>query len=406
MITRRASLMAVAAPQQRKVEREVFLRSPGKGVAVMSMAYYTKKSGGEMTSIEERWSRSDTIDVAFIRRSSDYGKTWSTSIERRTGEKTAAGMMRRHLRGGWVDPRTGRLIEYWLEGVLPNDDPLEGLRQWRIYYSVNGGPTHQMIHKGAQYDERHWLPDVVTGQNCAMIGERTCLPIARKDGAILWPLAISPKTADGKLYNPGGGYTYHNTGVVISKWRGDKLEFEMGQPIIADPVRTTRGLDEAVIAHLSKDRLILIMRGSNDRKPELPSWRWISTSSDGGYTWTSPTPWTFNDKSTFYSPSACSQLINHSDGKIYWIGNITPENPRGNRPRYPLVIGEVDQDTGLLIRGSLRTVDDKAPNEDPILTLSNFYAREDRQTKGIAVHMTRLFALPNGWEGDAFLYRL
>ena len=117
-------------------------------------------------------------------------------------------------------------------------------------------------------------------------------------------------------------------------------------------------------------------------------------------------PWTYHDKSSFYSPSSCSQLINHSDGKLYWLGNITPTNPRGNRPRYPFVIGEVDRESGLLIRDSVRTVDDKTPEDDPLLTLSNFYAREDRQTKGIAIHMTRLFALPSGWKGDAMLYKL
>jgi hypothetical protein len=39
-----------------------------------------------------------------------------------------------------------------------------------------------------------------------------------------------------------------------------------------------------------------------------------------------------------------------------------------------------------------------------VLSLSNFYAREDRRTRGIAVHMTRLFARPGGWAGDAYLH--
>ena len=370
------------------------------------MAYYAKKTGGDMISIEERWSRSDTIDVAYFRRSSDYGRTWTAPVERKTGEKTPAGMLRRHLRGGWVDPHSGRLIEFWLEGVLPNDDPLEGLRQWRIYYSVDGGAARQVVHKGSEFDARHWLPDVITGQNCAMIGDHTCQPISMMDGSILWPVVISPKTADGKLYNPGGGYTYHDAAVLISRWKGPALEFEMGTALKADPSRTTRGFDEPTLGHLSRNRLIMVLRGSNDRKPELPGWRWVSTSRDGGRSWSEAVPWTYHDKTSFYSPSACSQLINHSDGKLYWLGNITAQNPRGNRPRYPFVIGEVDRESGLLVRDSLRTVDDKRAEDDPILTLSNFYAREDRLTKGIAVHMTRLFAQQDGWEGDAMLYML
>jgi hypothetical protein len=85
------------------------------------------------------------------------------------------------------------------------------------------------------------------------------------------------------------------------------------------------------------------------------------------------------------------------------VGNITPENPRGTRPRYPVVIGEVDRRTGLLKHASVRRVDTLQEGEDPVLPLSNFYAREDRRTRDIAVHMTRLFAKPGGWAGDAYL---
>jgi hypothetical protein len=66
----------------------------------------------------------------------------------------------------------------------------------------------------------------------------------------------------------------------------------------------------------------------------------------------------------------------------------------------------VDRANGRLIRATIRVVDDKQPEDNPLLTLSNFYAREDRETKEIALHMTRLFALSTGWVGDAFLYRI
>ena len=71
-----------------------------------------------------------------------------------------------------------------------------------------------------------------------------------------------------------------------------------------------------------------------------------------------------------------------------------------------IVIGEVDQQSGKLLKDSLRVVDDKKPEEDPILSLSNFFAREDRQTKEVVIHMTRWFPYSNGWEGDAYLYRI
>jgi hypothetical protein len=87
-------------------------------------------------------------------------------------------MLRRHPRAAWVDPRNGRLVEFWVEGVLPSDDPLEGLRQWNIYYTVDGGPSHQVIHRGAEFGPRHPLPGVWTGKNSVMIGDMPGRPIA------------------------------------------------------------------------------------------------------------------------------------------------------------------------------------------------------------------------------------
>ena len=66
----------------------------------------------------------------------------------------------------------------------------------------------------------------------------------------------------------------------------------------------------------------------------------------------------------------------------------------------------MDQSTGLLKKESLRKIDDRQPGEDEVLMLSNFYAREDRVTREIVLHMSRLFPLATGWAGDAFDYRI
>lgn len=365
-----------------------------------------------MLSIEQRWSRSDTVDVAYIRRSADHGRTWSEPSEVRTGERRPEGMLRRHPRGGFADPNTGRYIEFWTEGILPSDDPLEGLRQWRIHYRISNdggrsfGPSRALIHDGPEFDANHPLPGVWIGKNCAMLGDMSCVPVAAPDGRILLPIQMSPLGSDGQLYNPTGGYTYTDAALLIGRWKGDRLTWEMSDRIKGDPARSTRGMVEPTIAILADGRLLMVLRGSNDKRPELPALRWISLSRDGGRRWTEPQPWTYDDGDRFFSPSACSQLLRHSSGRLFWLGNITPENPRGNRPRYPFVAGEVDRNTGFLIRSSVRVVDTLASGEDPVLSLSNFYAREDRRTREIIVHMTRLFANPGAWAGDAYLYRI
>ena len=239
-----------------------------------------------------------------------------------------------------------------------------------------------------------------------MMGDLASRPLAMPDGSFLLPIEISPAGEDGKLLNPGGGYTWHESAVLHARWNGQKLEWEMSDVLRGDPERSTRGVCEPTIARLAKNRLMMVMRGSNDRKPELTSVRWVSYSDDGGWTWTRPAPWTYSDGSPLLSPSSCSQLLEHSSGRLFWLGNLSSANPRGNRPRYPFWIGEVDRGPGLLIRGRTTILDDLAPGEDPVLSLSNFYAREDRQTREICIHMTRLFALEKAWRGDADVDRV
>src|SRR5689334_16955441 len=396
-MTRRTFLAGSAAALHagERVRREVFLRSPGPGIAVMCDAYYTKASGGDMMSIEHRYSRSDTIDVSYYRYSKDNGRTWTPPVERRTGEKRAGGMLRKHPRACFVDKGTGRFVEFWVEGILPHDDPLEGMQQWNVFYRVDGGEPRQVIHQGAEFGPTHPLPDVWTGKNCVMLGDVASVPITAKDGTILVPAITTPLGPDGKLYNPTGGYTYTDGLVLRGRWSGKRLVWRAGERILGDPARVTRGMDEPTIETLPDGRLILVLRGSNDKNPSLPAYRWVSYSKDGGEHWTRPEPWTYDDGEPFFSPSACSQLVRHSNGKLYWVGHITPVNPRGNRPRYPLYLAEVDQQSGRVFRKSLVKIDDRQPGEDEGLIIYSIYGREDRETHELAVHASRLF-LPKG----------
>ena len=326
---------------------------------------------------------------------------------------------RRHPRGGFVDPLTGHYLTVWTEGILPNDEPLEGMRHWTLHYAVSedGGKTQtvnaQIIHEGAEYDAVHHLPGVTVGRNCVMMGDLGERPLTRSDGVILVPVQSSPAGPDGDYYNPGSGLTYTDCLLLMGRWRPDgRLAWTASQRVVGDPSRTTRGMVEPTLAELEDGRILMVMRGSNDAHTEWPGYRWHVFSADGGATWTTPEPWTYTDGELFYSPSSCSQLIPWHDGRLFWMGNISATNPRGNSPRYPLILGEVSLRTGLLIRDSVSIIDDRREGEHERLTLSNFYAREDRETGHLLLHMTRLFAtafLPDGkpnWTADALLYRI
>lgn len=399
-MTRRGLLALSATPifATERVRREVFVRSPGKGVAVFAHAWYARPAGLDLISIEQRFTRSDTVDVAYYRRSRDNGRTWSAPVEQKTGERRPEGMFRRQPRTIYADPKSGRTIEFWVEGILPTDDPLEGMRQWNIRYRT-GGAESQLIHEGAEFNARHPLPGVYTGRTCVMLGDVSSVPITLPDGTILLPAIVTP--LEGNL---GGGYTYTDALVLHGRWHGTRLLWRAGDPVKGDPARSTRGMDEPTLALLPGGRLLMVMRGSNDRKPNLPGYRWFSTSTDGGWRWTAPAPWTYTDGSPFYSPSAASQLLRHSNGRLYWLGHITAANPRGNRPRYPFCVAEVDPSSGLLLRDSVLPIADRLPSEPENLAITGAYSREDRETHEIVVHMTPMVSGSDGFAGDAVRY--
>ena len=398
----------------RVTDRQAFVPSPAPGTGVMGGSYYTEKEGGRLVSIHSYTSRSDTVDAAFVRTSQDNGRTWSGETPWEMKFDHADGTGRRHPRGGYVDPVSGRYISVWTEGVLPSDDPLEGLRNWALHYSisVDGGRTQavdeQIIHEGDGFDAVHHLPGVTKGGNCVMIGDLGQRPLTRSDGVILIPVQSSPAEPDGAYLNPGAGYTYTDCMLLMGTWNGERLSWTCSERILGDPARSTRGLVEPTIAELDDGSILMIMRGSNDVLPELPAHKWMTRSFDGGQSWIAAEPWTYDDGFAFHSPSSCSQLIPYSDGKLLWMGNLNEQNSKGNRPRYPIVLGEVDRSTGLLLRETVTNIDDRREGENEQMTLSNFYTREDRDTGDLLLHMPRFFVgdPDTGFTADLLLQRI
>lgn len=398
------------------VRRELFLPAQ-PGVTVLATSRYMRRDGLELCSRHSHMTRSDTSDRVFVRASSDNGRNWSEPQEVTTVEKRGAATFRRSATGSIVDPKTGALVKFGNQGLFTDDSPLGRLRGYAIRYGVSpdGGRTwtvdEPVIQHGAEFSADHPLPGVWRGKNCAYIGDTTCTPIALADGTLLQPIQLVPMGDDGKFYNPAGGYTYTHAAVLRGRWKtAGRLEWEMSSVVMGDPARSTRGMIEPTVAELRGGRLLMVLRGSNEKKPEVAGGRWVAFSADAGKTWSAPRYWTYNDGERFYSPSACSQLLAHSSGKLFWVGNITPTNPAGNRPRYPLVLGEVDSGSGLLRRETVTTIDDRGPGDGELLALSNFFAREDRETGEVVLHLTRQgvksTARKPDFTAEAYLYRI
>jgi len=399
------------------IRRELFIQAPPH-VSVHASCYYTERTGPRVLSIHQYMSRSDTIDVAYFRYSADNGRTWANQNEVRTLEMRPDGKRRRAPRGCVVDPVTGRFVYFWCEGTLPTDDPLEGMWRWTVYHSISedGGfnwyDSGEIIQNGPEFTAKHPLPGIWTGQNAIMIGDVASKPIVLSDGTFLVPVITTLIGPDGKYFNPGGGYTYTVAGVLRGRWAPDgrHLQWELSQPVETDPALTTRGTDEPTVAELPDGRVLMVIRGSNDGKPWLPGYRWVSYSSDQGRTWTKMKPWTYANGENFYSPSASSQLTVHSSGRIFWVGNISKTNTHGNNPRYPFIVGEVDRRTGLLQKETVRVVDDRGPGDSVKLALASPQVREDRETGELVVNLTRWGALSTDtvyeWTANAYLYHI
>ena len=160
-------------------------------------------------------------------------------------------------------------------------------------------------------------------------------------------------------------------------------------------------LMEPEAAELENGDVFVVWRGSDT--PETPGRKWFSLSTDGGRTLGPVRELAYDDGSRFYSPSSYHRMIRHGvTGRLYWIGNVCAEPPRGNSPRYPLVIAEVDEILPALKRGTVSAIDDRRPGQGPEVQYSNFSLLEDRETHELELYLTDYGADP----ADCHRYRL
>lgn len=401
----------------RLTAREVFWKAVKPGALIYGDSFYTRPAGLEKMCRRAVETKSDLIDAFEYGFSSDNGRTWSPLLEAKVYERLPdGGTVRRHIMPGFVDPPTGRLLTLYNEARMANDDPIgDGMTQTFLKYrvSLDGGRTDAVDERIVQrgHTPERPLRGVTVGRNAVMLGDCGSETVRTRGGRLLVPVQVCPVGPDGNYVNPGGGYSYHEAAVLIGRWLeggpDPRIEWDLSPYIANDPAKSTRGAVEPTIAQADDGRVLMCLRGSNDVKPHLPGYRWWTVSHDEGDSWEPVRPWTYDDGTPFFSPSSMSQLLRHSSGRLYWLGNISESNPRGNSPRYPLVIGSVDPSSLLLRKEGLFVVDTRAAGEAEGMTLSNFHAHEDRATGDILLHMSRWMTRgPDDWTTDALLYRI
>lgn len=210
-------------------------------------------------------------------------------------------------------------------------------------------------------------------------------------------------------------------GLIIARGVFNKqtelYDFTFSRPIILSDLQSSRGIDEPTIAELEDGKILIVMRGSNMQEPAwntrilkgAPAVKWFVYSTDGGKTFTPPAPWYFDDGEIVYSSATISELFRlKKNGKLYWVGNITGYASRGNWPRWPLYICEVDEKEGTLKKDTLTMIDTRREGETWNMQLSNFWIMEDRETGKVEISLTKVgqFDAQKPFYGEGWLYEL
>lgn len=262
--------------------------------------------------------------------------------------------------------------------------------------STDGGKTYSkfrlLVVEGHTTD--HPMPGVALGRN----GYTTPFtsPILKSAGGeILVPVNLHPwDKQHQRIYNPADAFLFGDSGVLIGKWNreANDLIWSFGNWLRIDHNRSTRGLFEPSLAELDGgERYVMVARGSNYRRTELPSFAWVSFSTDRCRTWSVPEPFRYSDGTPFYVPASCSTLYRSAQSRnLYWIGNLTHINPKGNHPRNPLVIGQVSENPFGLIKNTVLEIDRWHPgSEGPLAQLSNFKVLTHEKKDEIVITLTR-----------------
>ncbi len=280
------------------------------------------------------------------------------------------------------------------------DDTAAGFIDYKLWYrvSTDGGNTYgeekPIVEEGDDYSPMHPLKYVWIGKNGYCYA---AIPpfLKMSNGEILLPIYHAPLDENGSYYNPLGAFTFTYVAALIGRWNdaGDDVIWNVSDEVRLTGEQSSRGANECAVIELSKPgHILLVIRGSNqnDKTGKIPPVKWKTLSTDYGRTWSECTPFTYTDGAEFMSPSACSAFIRSSKtGKVYWVGNISRTLPRGNSPRYPLIIGELDEETLSLRKQTATIIDDRLATDPTDMQLSNFGIVEDPGTGHIVLYMSR-----------------
>ena len=402
-----------------QVTREVYREHPRPKTAAMVSVHYVGP-GLLREESHSTMASSDTPEKPTRRWSRDNGRSWS--------EYESLPELVTHVKGVRVfwgplpqlyDAKRDAIVSIWLRQTK-----LRGLYHNQIFSRLSrdlartwSEPRQIVYEPGASFDPENPFEPEWLGNNQAYFGNN----IIRHSNGTLIHVAASvniPKEAPDP--NPKGISVWAapadarciGSVCFIGRWdnQRDDYRWTAGKPVWVSRSISSRGLAEPEVVELKDGRVLVVWRTSNvGLDPnDVPGHKFFSVSADGGRTLDQPKPWTYDDGTAFFSPSSFHRIIRHSvTGRLYWVGNISPDPTRGNSPRYPLIVAEVDETIPAIRRDTVTVVDDRREGDGARLQLSNFSLLEDREDHSVEIYLTRLGEDPGDfWRADAYKYTL
>lgn len=393
------------------VRKELYRKHPRPQAAARASRNYVGPNL-ELREVQSLEILDDVGEDFSARWSTDNGRTWSTPEPLQASNNV-------DYRGVTVweggtaatyDPTSRRLVQIWLRQIK-HAGLYHCFSYWRTSTDLGrtwSEPVLLRYENGDEFDPRNPLNESFLNHNEGYPGNNV---LVHSSGVLIHCLAHANAKGDPKnnqrVWRMGSR-------LMIGRWQLSKSTYEWTTGAVTEitPAESARGLMEPEVAELKDGRLLIVWRGSDQgwdgTQSTEPGRKWFSISTDNGHTLSPVRPWHYDDGTPFYSASSIHRLIRHSKtGRLYWIGNLCGVPPRGNSPRYPLVIAEVDETTAVLKKDTVTTIDDRDPNKHSFgYQLSNFSAFENRETHEFELFLTTYGQEQNGvWStADCFRY--
>lgn len=411
------------------VKKEVRIACPELGMAPHTHMKYIGK--GLMREEKLSFMQSSDWTLMEIKRiSEDNGKSWTPwkPVQRETqssGKYTMSGGASQSGTGP-LDPASGMLIKPVFQRIFEGDPTVALSKLWRgerlfwdhgfVQLSQDNGRTWseaiQLKHEdGPDFDPSDWEKSGWLKRNEMYIGNA----IVTSQGNVVVSATVPVPYSDPEDEEyPSVFPNNYREGCVagamcfVGRWNGNTRQYDWKQSnaVFLPRRKSSRGLVELNLCELQNGNLLMIMRGSDT--PVSPGRKWFSVSEDGGTTWSPVTDLRYDTGEQCYSSASIHQAFRSAkNGKLYWIGNISKEPPKGNHPRYPLYIVEIDEESPSFIKDTLTIIDTRDPEKDTDrVQMSNFSLLENRETQEVEIYLTRLGENENTWSANAYKYIL